>query len=78
MSRTNKTRQTKWHKKCKCICRLDKIICNSKQQWNKDKCRCDSKKLIDKRVCDKGFIWNLSNWQCECNKCWWILKLLWL
>ena len=44
MSRTNETRQIKWHKKCKCICRLDKIICNNKQ-----KCRCDCKKLIDKR-----------------------------
>ena len=38
MSRTNETRQIKWHKKCKCICRLDKIVCNNKQKWNKDKC----------------------------------------
>ena len=43
-SRTNETRQIKWLKKCKCICRLDKIICNSKQEWNKDKCRYDCKK----------------------------------
>ena len=56
MSRTNETRSIKWHNKCKCICRLDKIICNNKQKWNKDKCRCDCKKLIDERVCDKGFI----------------------
>ena len=68
MSRTNETRQIKWHKKCKCICRLDKIICNNKQKWNKDKCRCDCKKLIDKRVCDKGFTWNPSNCECECDK----------
>ena len=26
MSRTNETRSIKWHEKCKCICRLDKII----------------------------------------------------
>ena len=32
MSRTNETRQIKWHKKCKCICRLDTIICNKKQK----------------------------------------------
>ena len=51
MPRTNETRQIKWHKKCKCICRLDKIICNNKQRWNKDRCGCDCKKLIDKRVC---------------------------
>ena len=68
MSRTNETRQIKWHKKCKCICRLDQIICNNKQKWNKDKCRCDCKKLIDKRVCDKGFIFNASNCECECDK----------
>ena len=37
MSRTNETRHIKWHKTYKCICRLDKIICNSKQRWNEDK-----------------------------------------
>ena len=26
MSRTNETRQIKWHEKCKCICRLNGII----------------------------------------------------
>ena len=41
MSRTNETRHIKWHETCKCICRLDKIICNSKQRWNEDKCRCE-------------------------------------
>ena len=35
MSRINETRSTKSHKTCKCICRLNKIICN-KQKWNKD------------------------------------------
>ena len=39
MSGNNETRHIKWHKTCKCICRLGKIICNSKQRWNKDKCR---------------------------------------
>ena len=32
MSRTNETKQIKWYEKCKCICRLDKIICNNKQK----------------------------------------------
>ena len=68
MSRTNETRSIKWHEKCKCICRLDKIICNNKQKWNKDKCRCECKELIDKGVCDKGFIWNPSNCECEYDK----------
>ena len=31
ISLTNETRHIKWHETCKYICRLDKIICNSKQ-----------------------------------------------
>ena len=69
MSRTNETRHIKWHKTCKCRCRLDASICNNKQRWNDDKCRRECKKLIDKGVCDKGFIWNPSNCECECDKC---------
>ena len=38
MSRTNETRSIKWYETCKCICRLNKIICNNKQK---------RKKLID-------------------------------
>ena len=42
MSKTNETRHIKWHETCNCICRLDnKVICNSKQRWNKDKCICE-------------------------------------
>ena len=55
MSRTNETKSIEWHGTCKCICRLNKIICNNKKIWNKDKCRCECKELIDKGVCDKGF-----------------------
>ena len=36
MSLTNETRHIEWHESCKCICRLDPIICNSKQRWNKN------------------------------------------
>ena len=68
MSRTNETRHIKWHKTCKCKCRLDASICNNKQRWNDDKCRRKCKELIDKGTCDKGFIWNPSNCECECNK----------
>ena len=68
MSLTNETRPIKWHETCKWICRLNGIICNSKQQWNEDKCRCKCKELIDKEVCDKGFIWNPSNRECQCDK----------
>ena len=68
MSLTNETRHIKWHETCKCICRLEKIICNNKQRWNKDKCRCECKDLFDKGVCDKGYGWNPSNCECECDK----------
>ena len=37
------------------------LVCNNKQRWNKDKCKCECKELIDKGVCHKGFIWNPSN-----------------
>ena len=50
MSRTNKTRSIKLHETCKCNSRLNKIICNNKQRWNKDQCRCECKELIDKGV----------------------------
>ena len=68
VSRTNETRHIEWHETCKCKCRLDAIVYNNKQRWNKDKCRCECKELIDKGVCDKGFIWNPSNCECECDK----------
>ena len=68
MSRTNETRHIKWHKTCKCKCRLDASICNNKQRWNDDKCRCECKELIDKPMCEKGFIWNSSNSEYECDK----------
>ena len=32
MSRTNETGEIEWHETCRWICRLDKIICNSKQR----------------------------------------------
>ena len=41
---------TEWHKTCKCECRLDASVCNNKQRWNNDKCRCKCKDLIDKGV----------------------------
>ena len=63
ISRTNETRHTELHKTCKCECKFGSNVCNNKQRWNKDKCRCECKELID-----KGFIWNPSNCECECDK----------
>ena len=58
----------KWHETCKCICRLDEIICNSKQKWNENKSMCECKELTDKGTCDKEFVWNSSNCECEWDK----------
>ena len=43
MSRTNETKFIEWNEKCKCMCRLNAIVCNNKQSCNKDKCRCEFK-----------------------------------
>ena len=69
MSRINKTRQIIWYETCKCKCRLTSAVCNSRQIWNKDKCRCECKEdLINKMVCDNGYIRNPSNCARECDK----------
>ena len=65
-SRTNETRHKKWHKTCKCKCRLDASICNNKQRWNDDKgsvnvnceCECD-------RSCDIGEYLDYKNFNCR-------------
>ena len=68
MQRINETRHMIWHQTCKCICRLTASVCNKRQRFNEDTCRCECKKLIDKEICDKGFIWNPSTYDCECDK----------
>ena len=50
MSRANETKLIEWHETCKCKCRFDASVCNNKQRWNEDKCRCECKELIDKGV----------------------------
>ena len=37
MTLANETRHIKCHETCKCKCRLDAIICNNKQRWNRNK-----------------------------------------
>ena len=48
LPRTDEARHIEWHETCKCKCRLAASVCNNKQRWNKDKCRCEFKELIDK------------------------------
>ena len=41
LMRLNETRNVLWHETCKCICKLNSSVCNNKQIWNDDTCRCD-------------------------------------
>ena len=69
LSRINETRRITWHETCKCICRFTKAVCNDKQEWNENNCRCECKEdLMDKLICDKGYIWNPSTCTYECDK----------
>ena len=41
-----------WHETCACKCRLGGSVCNDKQRWNSNKCKCECKEIIDKAKCD--------------------------
>ena len=68
MSITIEARYIEWLDVFKCKCRLDTSICNNKQRWNNDKCKCECRELSYKGMCDKGFLWNSSNCECERDK----------
>ena len=69
LARINETRKIVWHETCKCVCRLTSAICNDRQEWNENKCRCECKEdLVNKLACDKGFMWNPSTFSCECDR----------
>ena len=68
MQRINEARHMIWHKTCKCIHRLTASVCNNRQRFNEETCRCQCKELIDKGICDKIFIWNPSTCECEFDK----------
>ena len=69
MSRINETRQMVLDETCKWVCILTKAVCNTKQIWNKDTCKCECKEdLINKLTCDKGYMWNPSTCECKYDK----------
>ena len=41
MSKTNEARHIEWHETYKCKCSLDASVCNNKQRWIEDKCKCE-------------------------------------
>ena len=65
--RLNETRNVLWHESCKCVCKSNSSVCNSKQIWNSDICRCDCNEDFAGIInCAKGYMWNPSNCTCEC------------
>ena len=66
LMRLNETRNVLRHESCKCVCRLNSSVCNSKQIWNSDTCRCDCDEDFAGIIsCDVGYTWNPSNCACE-------------
>ena len=45
MSGANETRFSVKCESCECMCGLDENVCNSKQAWNHNECRCEFKEL---------------------------------
>ena len=65
ISRRNELKNITFHKSCKCHCLLDEKVCNNKQKWNKDKCRCECLEIKD---CENRSFWNVVNCRCEFKK----------
>ena len=69
LMRLNETRNVLWHESCKCVCKLNSSVCNNKQIWNDDTCRCDCNEDFSGIInCAKGYMWNPSTCECQCDK----------
>ena len=45
-----------WHESCKYVCKLNSSVCNNKQIWNSDACRCDCNEDFASIInCTKGY-----------------------
>ena len=68
LMRLNETRNVLWHESCKCVCRLNSSVCNSKEIWNSDICRCDCNEDFAGIInCIKGCTCNPSTCECQCD-----------
>ena len=64
----NETRNVLWHESCKCVCKLNSSICNNKQIWNGDTCRCDCNENFAGMInSSKGYTWNPSTCEFQCD-----------
>ena len=68
LMRLNETRNVLGQEICKCVCRLNLSVCNSKQIWNSDTCRSDCNEDFAGIIsCDKECTWNQSTCTRECD-----------
>ena len=68
LMRLNETRNVSWHESCKCVCKLNSSVCNNKQIWNSDTCRCDCDEDFANIInCIKRYMWNPSTCECQCD-----------
>ena len=68
LMRLNETHNVLLHESCKCVCKLSSSVCNNKQIWNDDTCRCDCNEDFAGIInCTKGFTWNPSTCECQCD-----------
>ena len=66
--RLNETRNVLWHESYKCVCKLNSSVCNNKQIWDSDTCRCDCNEDFAGIInCTKGYTWNPSTCECQCD-----------
>ena len=69
LMRLNETCNVLWHESCKCVCKLSSSVCNNKQIWNDDTCRCDCNEDFAGIInCAKGYMWNPSTCEHQCDK----------
>ena len=68
LMRLNETHNVLWHESCKCVCKLSSSVCNNKQIWNDDTCRCDCNEDFAGIInCAEGYMWNPSTCECQCD-----------
>ena len=68
LMKLNETRNVLWHESCKCVCKLNSSVCNNKQIWNDDTCRCDCNEDFAGMInFAKGYTWNPSTCECQCD-----------
>ena len=65
ISRKNVLKNISFHQSGKCGCLLNEKVCNNKQKWNEEKCRCE---CLEIKACEIGFSWNTVNCSCEIKK----------